>query len=72
MEKLEFNYNRLKAERVARGLKVKDLADELEISVFAYYKKESGKTAITVKDLSIISSKLGIKDLNIFFDLKVS
>jgi len=69
---MEFNYNRLKAERIARGLKAQDIADALKISAVAYYKKESGSTAITVKDLIIISNKLGIEDLNIFFDLKVS
>ena len=72
MEKLEFNYNRLKGERIAKGFTIQDMADALEITNSAYSKKENGKRAITIEELAQISNKLGIDDLNIFFVLQVS
>ena len=69
---MEFNYNRLKGERIAHGLTPQDMADALEISKATYMKKENGAVAITVKELAIISNRLGIEDLTIFFNLRVS
>lgn len=71
---MRFNYNRLKAERVAKGLTVQEMADELGISKGAYSKKENGKLSVTVDDFSVISNKLGIKHdkIEIFFTLNVS
>jgi len=71
---MKFNYNRLKAERIAKGLTVQDMADELGITKGAYSKKENGKIAVTVEDFSLISNKLGIshEQINIFFSLNVS
>lgn len=71
---MKFNYNRLKAERIAKGLTVQDMADELGISKGAYSKKENGKISVTVEDFSLISNKLGIshEQINIFFSLNVS
>lgn len=71
---MKFNYNRLKAERIAKGLTVQDMADELGITKGAYSKKENGKIAVTVEDFSLISNKLGIshEQIIIFFSLNVS
>lgn len=71
---MNFNYNRLKGERIAKGFTVQEMACELGISKGAYSKKENGKLPITVEDFGIISKKLGIshEQINIFFTLKVS
>lgn len=71
---MEFNYNRLKAERIAKGLTVQEMADVLGVTKGTYSKKENGKLPVTVDDFSIISSKLGItrEEINIFFTLNVS
>lgn len=71
---MKFNYNRLKAERIAKGLTVQQMADELGISKSTYSKKENGKLPVTVEDFSVISNKLGIPidQISIFFTLNVS
>lgn len=71
---MKFNYNRLKAERIARGLTVQQMADELGISKGAYSKKENGKIALTVEDFSFIFDKLGIskENIDLFFTENVS
>ncbi|MCC2249114.1 helix-turn-helix domain-containing protein [Virgibacillus sp. AGTR] len=71
---MRFNYNRLKAERIAQGLTVQEMADVLGISKSAYSKKENGKIALTVEDFSLIANKLEVsKDrMEIFFTKKVS
>lgn len=71
---MEFNYNRLKAERIARGLTVQEMADFLGITKGTYSKKENGKISLTVEDFSLISNKLKItrETMNIFFTEIVS
>lgn len=71
---MEFNYNRLKAERVAKGLTVQDMADALGITKGTYSKKENGKITVTVEDFALISNKLEIplEQISIFFTLNVS
>lgn len=71
---MKFNYNRLKGERIARGLTVEEMAKELGISKGAYSKKENGKIPITVEDFSKITKKLGIgpEKIYIFFTNNVS
>ncbi|BDH62156.1 putative Cro-like protein, phage associated [Lysinibacillus sp. PLM2] len=71
---MKFNYNRLKAERIAKGLTVQQMADELGVSKSTYSKKENGKLPVTVEDFSIISNKLQIpiEQISIFFTLNVS
>jgi len=71
---MEFNYNRLKGERIAKGFTVQEMADELKISKGTYSKKENGKLPITVEDFAIISNKLDIQKENIyiFFTFSVS
>lgn len=71
---MNFDYNRLKAERIANGYTVEDMANELGISKGAYSKKENGKTIISVDDFVVIAKKLKIKKdmLNIFFTIEVA
>ncbi|MEK5334400.1 helix-turn-helix domain-containing protein [Lysinibacillus sp. FSL W8-0992] len=71
---MRFNYNRLKAERIAKGLTIQEMADELGVSKGTYSKKENGKLPVTVDDFSVISSKLGItcEKINIFFTHNVA
>lgn len=71
---MQFNYNRLKAERIAKGLTVQQMADELGVSKGTYSKKENGKLPVTVEDFSVISNKLEIpvEQISIFFTLNVS
>lgn len=57
---MEFNYNRLKGERIAKGFTVQEMAHELGVSKGTYSKKENGKLPITVEDFAIISDKLEI------------
>jgi len=71
---MNFDYNRLKAERIANGFTVEEMANSLNISKGAYSKKENGKSVISVDEFVIIISKLKIKKdmLNIFFTVEVA
>ncbi|OLN21877.1 hypothetical protein BTO30_12320 [Domibacillus antri] len=71
---MNFDYNRLKGERIAKGLTVQEMADALGVSKGTYSKKENGKLPITVEDFVVISSKLGVtrETINIFFTVNVS
>lgn len=71
---MQFNYNRLKGERIAKGFTIQEMANELGVAKGTYSKKENGKIPITVEDFSVISSKLGITrdNISIFFTLNVS
>lgn len=71
---MEFNRNRLKAERIARGLTVQEMGEVLGVSKGTYSKKENGKLPIDVDEFSLITNKFGIehKDILIFFTLNVS
>ncbi|RHW31116.1 XRE family transcriptional regulator [Lysinibacillus yapensis] len=71
---MRFNYNRLKAERVAKGFTVQDMANVLGVTKGTYSKKENGKLPVTVDDFVVISNKLEIPidHINIFFTLNVS
>jgi len=71
---MKFNYNRLKAERIAKGYTVEEMANILGVAKGTYSKKENGKLPVTVDDFAIISEKLEIPidKLNIFFTLDVS
>lgn len=68
-----FNLNRLKAERIARGLTVKEMAEKLNMQPSTYSKKENGKIRVNVEDLSAILNVLEIpeKECGIFFTKKV-
>lgn len=71
---MKFNHNRLKAERVARGLTVQEMGEVLGVSKGTYSKKENGKLPIDVDEFSLITNKFGIERENImiFFTLNVS
>lgn len=71
---MKFDYRRLKAERIAKGFTVQQMADELGVSKSTYSKKENGKLPVTVEDFGAISNKLEIpiEKISIFFTLNVS
>ena len=71
---MKFDYNRLKAERVAKGRTVQDMADVVGWSKGYYSKKENGKVAITVDDFAIIANELEVphEKINIFFTPSVA
>ena len=63
--------NRLKAERIARKLQQKDVANELGWSIGKYTKIENGYSKLGSDDLAKIADVLGIEDMNIFFNFSV-
>ena len=73
-EMVEFNIRRIRAERIARGISVKEMADALDITPGTYYKKESGTIRLNVDDLAIILNVLGMSEneCGIFFTHNVS
>lgn len=70
---MKFSYNRLKAERIAKGYTVQEMADKLGISKGTYSKKENGKTPLTVEDFTAITNVLKIprEHMTIFFVVNV-
>jgi len=66
---MEFNLNRLKGERIAKGFTVEEMANELGITKGTYSKKENGRLPITVEEFSVIFKKLGLSNdrIGIFF-----
>ena len=69
------NMNLLKSQIVLRGKTIKDIAQKLEISKSALYRKMYGKTEFTRIEISILIDYLEIdfeKAMEIFFDKKVS
>ncbi len=71
---MKFNYNRLKAERIARGFTVEEMGEALGVTKSTYSKKENGRIAITVEDFISISNKFDIppEQIMIFFTINVS
>lgn len=71
---MEFNYNRLKAERIAKGFTVEEMGEVLGVTKGTYSKKENGRLPVTVEDFTLISNKLGIppEQISIFFSLNVA
>ncbi len=71
---MKFNHNRLKAERIARGLTVQEMGEVIGVAKGTYSKKENGKLPIDVDEFSLITNKFGIEreDIVIFFTLDVS
>lgn len=69
-----FNHNRLKGERIAKGLTVEEMANEIGVSKGTYSKKENGKLPITVDEFAILFRKLElpIENVEIFFTHNVS
>ncbi|WP_194747652.1 helix-turn-helix domain-containing protein [Staphylococcus chromogenes] len=70
----EFNVRRMKAERIARGISLTDMAKEMGMTPGTYSKKENGHIRITVDDLAKMFEVLNIPetDCGIFFTNKVA
>lgn len=67
---MKFDYQRLKGERIAKGYTQKDMALKLGVSRNTYVKKESGKSDISIDELSKIGDILGLtpeKTFTLFF-----
>ncbi|WP_353452869.1 helix-turn-helix domain-containing protein [Staphylococcus coagulans] len=69
-----FNVRRMKAERIARGISIAEMATKLEMAPGTYSKKENGHIRITVDDLAKIFEVLNIpeKECGIFFTVEVA
>ena len=70
---MKFDYNRLKAERIAKGYTIQEMADKLGMTKGTYSKKERGKLHLTIEDFAKITNILDIskENLTIFFTLNV-
>lgn len=70
---MEFDYKRLKAERIAKGYTVQDMANKLGVAKSTYSKKENGKIPLTIEDFTTITSILDIpkESMSIFFTINV-
>ena len=70
---MKVNLNRIKAERVARGLTQKELADVLGKPRSWLAKREPGIVPLGADELSSIASALGIEpnQMSIFFESNV-
>lgn len=71
---MRFDYNRLKAERIAKGYTIQDMANKLGVSKGTYSKKERGKLPLTIEDFAKITNILDIpkENMTIFFTINVS
>lgn len=70
----EFNIRRMKAERVAKGISVKDMSERMGMTQGTYSKKENGKIRVNVDDLAKVFEILELNegDCGIFFTHSVS
>lgn len=70
----EFNVRRMKAERVAKGISVKDMSERMGMTQGTYSKKENGKIRVNVDDLAKVFEilELNEEDCGIFFTHNVS
>lgn len=67
--------NELRAERVRRGVKAKDMAALIHKTYSMYQKKERGESFFTIDEIIIIANKLQLTlpQVNaIFFDSKLT
>lgn len=67
---MEFNLNRLKAERIARGLTLADVAEIIDMSESGYSRVESGKRKLTLdKFVKVITfMNIDLTNISIFFN----
>lgn len=67
--KLDFDLQRLKAERIAKGFTQAQLAHAIGISTNAYWRKENGQRDIGMEEFTKILSVLGFnkEQLPLFF-----
>lgn len=70
----KFNVRRMKAERIAKGISLRDMSQRMEMTQGTYSKKENGKIRINVDDLAKVFDILELEeeDCGIFFTHKVS
>ncbi|WP_341775098.1 helix-turn-helix transcriptional regulator [Staphylococcus hyicus] len=70
----EFNVRRMKAERIAKGISLTDMAIQMGMTPGTYSKKENGHIRVTVDDLAKMFEILEIpeSDCGIFFTNKVA
>ncbi|MCI2760840.1 helix-turn-helix domain-containing protein [Staphylococcus lugdunensis] len=70
----EFNLRRMKAERIAKGISLAEMAEELGMSKGTYSKKENGHIRFNVDDLAKVIEVLEFPKENcgIFFTTNVS
>lgn len=70
---LTLDLNRIKAERIAKGLTQEQMAEAMGLSSSAYAKRESGSIDFGVNEFAKYCSVLGFDNqkLNIFFKLNV-
>lgn len=66
---MTFDLNRLKAERVARGLEQDDVADRVGIDRSTYSRYETGARGLTVEVFVGIANAIGLKadQMSVFF-----
>lgn len=70
----EFNVKRMKAERIAKGISLSEMAEKLEMTPGTYSKKENGHIRINVDDLAKVIEILELPQdkCGIFFTHVVS
>lgn len=70
----EFNIKRMKAERIAKGISLHDMAKKMDMTPGTYSKKENGHIRINVDDLAKVIEILDLPQdqCGIFFTYKVS
>lgn len=59
---MKFNLQRLKFERLSRGVTQEELAQVLKITRGSYHKKESGKLRLSVEEFALVLDALGIPE----------
>lgn len=66
---MKFDLQRLKGERVARGITQAEMAHKIGISTNAYWRKENGERDIGMEEFVKILSVLGFrkKQISLFF-----
>lgn len=70
----EFDLRRMKAERIAKGISLSEMAKRLNMTAGTYSKKENGHIRINVDDLAKVIEVLELPQdkCGIFFTYKVS
>lgn len=70
----EFNIKRMKAERIAKGISLNDMANKMDMTPGTYSKKENGHIRINVDDLAKVIEILDLpqEKCGIFFTHSVS
>jgi transcriptional regulator with XRE-family HTH domain len=70
---MDFNFNRLKAERIARGKSQEQMALALGMAKSTYSKKENGVLRLSVDDFAKATSYLGMNtsEIHVFFTQKI-